>query len=59
MTLKNPDYLVTLIKFPLTPTDQPKRMTYEKKTSCWKVYPHPPWRNNDMFLKKGVFEKIF
>ena len=20
---------------------------------------HPPWRNNDIFLKKGVFYKIF
>ena len=27
---KNPDYLVTLIIFPLTPTHLPPRMTYDK-----------------------------
>ena len=39
--LKKTDYLVTLIKFPLTPTHHPQRMAYEKMTRCWKVY-HPP-----------------
>jgi len=38
---KKTDYLVTLIKFPLTPTHHPPRMTYEKMIRCWKVY-HPP-----------------
>ena len=38
---KNPDYFMTLIKFPWTPTHHPQRMTYERMTRCWKVY-HPP-----------------
>ena len=38
---KKTDYLMTLIKLPLTPTHHPLRMTYERMTRCWKVY-HPP-----------------
>ena len=32
---------MTLIKFPLTPTHHPQRMTYEIMTRCWKVYQPP------------------
>ena len=53
---KNTDYLVTLIKFPLTPTHHPPRMTYEKLLGVGKFTTHPPWRNNDIFLG---FEEVF
>ena len=51
--LKNQDYLVTLIKFPLT------HPTYEKLQGVGNFTTHPPWRNNDIFLEKVGFKEIF
>ena len=57
---KKTDYLVTLIKVPLTPTHHPQRMTYIiKLLGVGKFTTHPPWRNNDIFLEKVGFEDIF
>ena len=58
---KKPDYLVTLIIFPLTPTHQPpKDDIWQKWLSVRKFTTHPPWRNNEIFLKKkGVLIRYF
>ena len=37
----------------------PKDDILQKWLSVGKFTTHPPWRNNDIFLKKGVFDKIY
>ena len=39
--VKKTDYLVTSIKFPLTPNHLPPRMTYDKNEKCCKAN-NPP-----------------
>ena len=57
--LKEKNYLVTSIIFALTPTHLPPRMTWQEWISVAKFTTHPPRRNNDISLNKGVFDKIF
>ena len=57
---KKTDYLVTLIKFPLTPTHHPPRMTYEKMTRWWKVYHTPTvWEVMTYSWKKWFSKRYF